>query len=46
MYVCAATLDTEFPGKPEFHIFVSGRAPWYEILDPLPRFERNTDDPV
>ncbi len=45
-YVCAATLDTEFHRRPEFHIFVSGRAPWYEILDPLPRFERNTDDSV
>ena len=45
-YVCAATLDTEFHGKPEFHIFVSGRVPWYVIRDRLPRFERNSDDPV
>jgi len=45
-YVCAATLDTHFDGRTEYHIYVRSRAPWYEIRDRLPRFEENTDGPA
>ncbi|MFQ6021439.1 MAG: GFA family protein [Acidiferrobacterales bacterium] len=33
------TLDTAPGQRPEAHIWVSHKAPWYEILDDLPRFK-------
>ena len=34
------TLDGDPGVRPAGHIWVSDKAPWYEIHDPLPRFER------
>ena len=31
------TLDTDPGVKPEMHIFVNSKAPWYEITDNLPK---------
>jgi hypothetical protein len=33
----AGTLDTAPPVRPQMHIWVSAKAPWYEILDQLPQ---------
>ncbi|MDX1512555.1 MAG: GFA family protein [Gammaproteobacteria bacterium] len=38
--VVLATIDGDPQVRPEAHIFVGSKAPWYEIADPLPRFER------
>jgi len=33
------------PGlRPEFHIYVSSKAPWYEITDALPQFELRSSE--
>ncbi|MGB6555467.1 MAG: GFA family protein, partial [Candidatus Binataceae bacterium] len=34
----AGTLDGEQNLRPRGHIFVDGKAPWYEIADNLPQF--------
>ncbi len=34
------TLDGDPERRPLVHVWVSERAPWYEIRDELPRFER------
>jgi hypothetical protein len=36
-FVAVATLDQDPGGRPEAHIFVSSKAPWYEITDDLPQ---------
>ena len=36
----AGTLDTDPGLRPEVHIWTSAKAPWYEILDDLPRLPR------
>lgn len=33
------TLDDDPGGRPEGHIWVSDKAPWYEITDGLPQYE-------
>ena len=37
------TLDGDPGVQPQAHIWVSHKAPWYDILDSLPRFEQNPD---
>jgi hypothetical protein len=32
------TLDTDPGVKPQCHVFVSDKAPWYDITDDLPQF--------
>lgn len=39
VYVAAATFDTPLDRKPEYHIFVRSRVPWYEIKDGLPQHQ-------
>lgn len=34
------TLDTDPGVKPEAHCFVGSKAPWYEITDNLPQYEK------
>jgi hypothetical protein len=36
----AGTLDDDPGIKPQRHIFVGVKAPWFEIFDALPRFDR------
>ena len=39
VHVALGTLD-DAPGlRPDHHIFVGSKAPWYEITDDLPQFE-------
>jgi hypothetical protein len=39
VHVALGTLD-DAPGiRPDYHIFVGSKAPWYEITDDLPQFE-------
>jgi hypothetical protein len=33
------TVDGDPGIRPQFHTFVGARAPWYEILDDLPRYD-------
>ncbi len=35
------TLDADPGARAQAHIWVSQRAPWYDILDALPRYERD-----
>ena len=35
-----ASLDPEPEVQPAFHCNLESKAPWYEILDDRPRFER------
>lgn len=44
VYVPGSLFDTAFPFKPQMHMYVRSRAPWYEILDDLPRWEAGPDD--
>jgi hypothetical protein len=37
------TLDDDPRVKPQFHVHVASKAPWYEITDGLPQFD--TDPP-
>lgn len=39
IFVAAGTLDTPWERKPEFHIFVSSKPAWYDILDAQPQYE-------
>jgi hypothetical protein len=34
-----AILDGEPPVRPQCHVFVGSKAPWYEITDDLPQYE-------
>lgn len=38
--VPAGVLDTECPFRPERHIFVEYRVPWFNITDGLPQFDK------
>jgi hypothetical protein len=43
--IALGTLN-EDPGiRPEFHVFVGSKAPWYEITDNLPQFAEFPHDP-
>ena len=39
VFVAVATLDEDPGARPESHIFVASKAPWYEITDALPRHD-------
>jgi hypothetical protein len=32
------TLDDDPAVKPQFHVYVGSKAPWYDIIDSLPQF--------
>ena len=36
----AGTLDVDPGMRPQRHVFVEFKAPWFEINDSLPRFQR------
>ena len=42
--MAAATLDTPIHRKPDFHIFVSSKVPWFEITDGLPQYPKKVVD--
>ena len=44
IYVPASTFDTPLPHRPQMHMYVRSRAPWFEIDDDLPRWETGPDD--
>lgn len=44
--VRAGTLDDDPPLRPEAHIWVSAKAPWYEITDRLPQFAEGMTKPA
>jgi hypothetical protein len=37
-YIALGTLDGDPGVRPEYHIWVDSKAPWYEITDELPRY--------
>ncbi len=37
IYIAAGTFDTPIDRKPESHIFVRSRVPWFDILDGRPQ---------
>jgi hypothetical protein len=37
--VTLGTLDGDPHARPERHVFVASKAPWYEIADSLPQFK-------
>lgn len=39
VFIPAGTLDDDIAIRPEGHVFVASRAPWYEIHDDLPRYQ-------
>src|ERR1051325_11307197 len=39
MFVPAGNFDDDPGARPEMHIFVGSKAPWFEISDGLPQFE-------
>ena len=43
-YVTLGTVDGDAGARPRVHIFVSSRAPWYEIGDDLPQYDEWTDE--
>jgi hypothetical protein len=40
VWFAIATLDGDHGLRPEVHVWVASKAPWHEIADDLPRFER------
>jgi len=42
--VPAGTLDSDPATRPARHIFTEVKAPWFEIADGLPRFDRNVPE--
>jgi hypothetical protein len=40
MLIQAGVLDDDPGARPLCHIFVESKAPWHEVTDALPRFER------
>ncbi|MEE9292268.1 MAG: GFA family protein [Acidobacteriota bacterium] len=40
IYITAGTLDSPIAKRPENHIWVRSRAPWFEIRDGLPQKEK------
>ena len=38
-WITLSSIDGEPGVRPEAHIFVGSKAPWYEITDDLPQFE-------
>ena len=46
MTVRAGTLDSDPGIRPSGHIWVSEKAPWYEITDGLPQFSKGPSTPL
>ncbi len=44
VFVPAGNLEGDFGTRPEAHIFVASKAPWYTITDALPQFEEYPSD--
>jgi len=44
LYVPAGTIDSPLPHRPQLHMYVRSKAPWFDILDDLARFETVPDD--
>ncbi|MGE4618024.1 MAG: GFA family protein [Gammaproteobacteria bacterium] len=44
IWVAAGALDDDPGVKPDHHIFVGSKAPWYEIYDDVPQFEAYPED--
>lgn len=40
-YIALGTFDGDPGFRPEYHIWVGSKAPWYTITDDLPRFEES-----
>jgi hypothetical protein len=40
VFIPAGNLEGDLGCQPEYHIFVGSKAPWYEITDDLPQYER------
>jgi hypothetical protein len=43
MWIALGTIDGDPGARPEAHIFVAARAPWFEPMDGLPQREGNDD---
>jgi hypothetical protein len=43
--IALGTLNEDPGRRPECHIYVGSKAPWYEITDDLPQFQELPDDP-
>lgn len=41
VFIPAGSLDEDPGVRPDVHCFVGYKAPWFEITDQLPQFERN-----
>ncbi len=39
VYVCIGTIDDDSELRPDVHIYVASKAPWYEIRDDLPQLQ-------
>jgi hypothetical protein len=44
VFAPAGNLDDDPGTRPQWHMFVASRAPWYQITDALPRFEAYPPD--
>jgi hypothetical protein len=44
LYVPAATFDTPLPHRPQLHMYVRSKAPWFDIRDDLPQYDTAPDD--
>ncbi len=44
VYIPAAVFDTRLDRKPEYHIFVRSRVPWFDIRDGLPQHKEFAED--
>ena len=43
VYLALGTVDADPGCRPEYHIWVGSKAPWYSITDDLPQFEESED---
>ena len=43
-FIALGSLDEDPGGRPQAHIFVGSKAPWYEITDALPQYESYPTD--
>lgn len=43
VYLALGTVDGDPGCRPDAHIFVGSKAPWYEITDSVPQYETWTD---
>lgn len=43
-YLLMGALDDDSGVTPQYHIFTGSKAPWYEIHDSLPQYERRREE--